>query len=169
VHCSGQYSHFIVPTKFTLLFTYQYYMYSSNMFRCQCTIVREHGMPSLKSTIGSKPQVAYVACYPEDGALAPKHVGAIYVIFIMWIVVCIWLVQEIDYIESMFSYKLRCCYHETTSMFSMLYRPCLALGKYGEHTLVGCWLKAILSYRSILLAVYCLHCVIRSSVTRQDQ
>jgi hypothetical protein len=39
-------SQFIKPTKCTLLFPYECYIYRSDMFRCQNTIFREHVLPS---------------------------------------------------------------------------------------------------------------------------
>jgi hypothetical protein len=58
-HWSDQSNQFIEPTNCTLLFTYECYIYRSDMFRCQYTTFREHVMPSLKPTLSKQATFLY--------------------------------------------------------------------------------------------------------------
>jgi hypothetical protein len=55
------------------------------MFRRYCTILREHRLPDIKTTVTDKPLI-WQPVLPEDGALAPKHVAALCITLIVQLV-----------------------------------------------------------------------------------
>jgi hypothetical protein len=55
------------PTKCTLIFTYNCHTASGNMFRCQCTTLREHELPNLKPTVTAEPLFMVPQLWTDEG------------------------------------------------------------------------------------------------------